>query len=88
MKESSKGVLRTFAWIGFLSSILWVGLIVTSVFLYGISDLRNIPGLVLGFNDRRDIVMNILFYSFWLGVIYWPSRLVVARDGSLLPWKI
>lgn len=88
MKESSRGVLRTFAWVGFLSSTLWVGLIVTSVFLYGISDLRNIPGLVLGFNDRRDIVMNILFYSFWLGVIYWPSRLVVARDSSLLPWKI
>ena len=49
-------------------------LILISVFLYGVSDLRNIPDLVLGFNNRRDIVMNILFYSFWLGVIYWPLR--------------
>jgi hypothetical protein len=88
MKDANRGVLRTFAWIGFLSSILWVGLIVTSVFLYGVSDLRNIPDLVLGLNDRRDIVMNILFYSFWLGVTYWPSRLIIARDNSLLPWKI
>ena len=43
MKESSKGILRTFAWVGFLSSILWVVLILISVFLYGVSDLRNIP---------------------------------------------
>lgn len=88
MKESSRGILRTFAWVGFLSSILWVVLILISVFLYGVSDLRNIPDLVLGFNNRRDIVMNILFYSFWLGVIYWPLRLIIAKDNPLLPWKI
>ena len=88
MKEAGRSILRAFAWIGFSSSVLWVGLISTSIFLYGASDLRNIPDLVLGFNNRRDIVMNILFYSFWLGVIYWPSRLIFARGNSLLPWKI
>ena len=88
MKEAGRTILRAFAWIGFSSSILWVGLILISVFLYGVSDLRNIPDLVLGFNNRRDIVMNILFYSFWLGVIYWPLRLIIAKDKPLLPWKI
>ena len=88
MKEAGRTILRAFAWIGFSSSILWVGLISISIFLYGASDLRNIPDLVLGFNNRRDIVMNILFYSFWLGVIYWPARLIIARGNSLLPWKI
>ena len=88
MKEAGRTILRAFAWIGFSSSILWVGLISISIFLYGASDLRNIPDLVLGFNNRRDIVMNILFYSFWLGVTYWPARLVIARNQPLLPWRI
>lgn len=81
-------MLKVFAWIGTSSSILWIGLILVSVFLYGPSDLRNIPDLVLSLNNRRDWIMNILFYSFWLGVTYWPSRLVIARKKSLLPWKI
>ena len=44
--------------------------------------------VVLGFNNRRDLVMNILFYSFWISIIYWPSRLVIARGAPLFPWKI
>ena len=71
-----------FAWIGFSSSILWIGLILVSIYLYGPSDLQNIPDLVLGFSNRRDLVMNILFYSFWLGVIYWPARLA-SRETNL-----
>ena len=88
MKENNRSVLRMYAFIGFSCSILWIGLILVSVYLYGPSDLKNIPDLVLGFDNRRDLVMNILFYTFWLGVIYWPSRLIVARDKPLLPWKI
>ena len=61
MKEAGRTILRAFAWIGFSSSILWVGLISVSIFLYGSSDLRNIPDLVFGFNNHRDVVMNILF---------------------------
>ena len=88
MKENIRGVLRMFAWIGFSSSVLWIGLILVSIYLYGPSDLQNIPDLVLGFNNRKDLVMNILFYSFWLGVTYWPARLVIARNQPLLPWRI
>ena len=88
MKEAGRTILRAFAWIGFSSSILWVGLISLSICLYGVSDLRNIPDLVLDFDNRRDLVMNILFYSFWISIIYWPSRLVIARGAPLFPWKI
>ena len=88
MKENNRNLLKMFAWIGFSSSILWIGLILVSIYLYGPSDLQNIPDLVLGFSNRRDLVMNILFYSFWLGVIYWPARLVIARNQPLLPWRI
>ncbi|MAD66979.1 MAG: hypothetical protein CMK24_09155 [Porticoccaceae bacterium] len=88
LKENNGSVLKIFAWIGVSSSILWIGLILASIYLYGPSDLKNIPDLVLGFNNRKDLVMNILFYTFWFGVIYWPSRLVIARDKPLLPWRI
>ncbi len=87
MKENNRNLLKMFAWIGFSSSILWIGLILVSIYLYGPSDLQNIPDLVLGFSNRRDLVMNILFYSFWLGVIYWPARLAIARNQPLLPWR-
>jgi len=88
MREKNGSWLKMFAWIGVSSSILWVVLILVSIYLYGPSDLQNIPDLVLGFGNRRDLIMNILFYSFWAGVIYWPSRLVISRDKPLLPWKI
>ena len=88
MIETKKSILRTYAWICVVSSILWIGLILISLFLYGSSDVRNIPDLVLHLNNRRDLVMNFLFYSFWLGVTYWPSRIVIARNEPLLPWKI
>ena len=73
-----------FAWIGFLSSILWIGLILFQ-FISMVPLTQNIPDLVLGFSNRRDLIMNILFYSFWAGLIYWPSRLVIARNKPLLP---
>jgi len=88
MREKNGSWLKMFAWIGVSSSILWVVLILVSIYLYGPSDLQNIPDLVLGIGNRRDLIMNILFYSFWAGVIYWPSRLVISRDKPLLPWKI
>ena len=66
MEENNSSWLKMIAWIGVSSSMLWVGLILVSLYLYGPSDLQNIPDLVLGFGNRRDLIMNILFYSFGL----------------------
>ena len=75
MEENNSSWLKMIAWIGVSSSMLWVGLILVSLFLYGPSELQNIPDLVLGFGNRRDLIMNILFYSLgWrdlLALIAW-----------------
>ena len=80
MKENNRNLLKMFAWIGFSSSILWIGLILVSIYLYGPSDLQNIPDLVLGFSNRRDLVMNILFYSS-AGRDLLATRLAIAETN-------